>query len=561
MYEVMKSKFSQPRHFEKCRAHRWQAVWFGSLLAWATASGQELTYPLQPPDRSSPRAALKTFLDSGDALGTFLAKDYLPSPTRAEFHRLIALGDAAVRSLDLSEVPPVARVKTGRAAALALYSTLSRIPLPPFAEIPDAGQFTQAGGSNTTRWVIPHTEIALERVQKGPRSGEFLFSADTVANAGAFFERVRGLDYTRPVPLKNIAEIVTVNGGWMVPYRWIQALPAWFRNPVAGQAGWKWIGLICILGGVSLLLRVVYRLSRRGSIEQPFLQALRQSALPAFFLLATPVVAYLALAQLNMIGRAANAIELLATAVMYLAGAWIAWRSAPVVAEAIIASPTIAPESIDAHLIRICTRLLSMVGAAVLLGVGAERLGIPVYGIVASLGVGGLAIALAAQPTIENLIGGLNLFADRPLRVGDACRCGSEEGTVETIGMRSTRIRGSDRSLTTIPNGMLSKMSIVNFARRDRMLIKSVIGLRYETTPEQLNQVLAQIREMLLAHPRLQKESSGAWFAGFGASSLDVEVRAYAKTTDGAEFLSAREDVWLKVSEIVHQSGGGFAGK
>ena len=94
------------------------------------------------------------------------------------------------------------------------------------------------------------------------------------------------------------------------------------------------------------------------------------------------------------------------------------------VAEAIIASPRIAPESIDAHLIRICARLLGMVAGAALLALGADRLGLPVYGIVAGLGVGGLAIALAAQPTIENLIGGLSLFADKPIRVGDSAGAG-----------------------------------------------------------------------------------------------------------------------------------------
>ena len=249
--------------------------------------------------------------------------------------------------------------------------------------------------------------------------------------------------------------------------------------------------------------------------------------MPAFFLLAAPAVAYLALVQLNLRGVAASAIELAATAVMFLAGAWISWRFAPVVAEAIIASPRIAPESIDAHLIRICTRLLGMVAGAGLLAVGADRLGLPVYGIVAGLGVGGLAIALAAQPTIENLIGGLNLFADKPIRVGDFCRCGTDEGTVEAIGIRSTRIRGTDRTLTTIPNAALSKMSIVNLAQRDRMLIQSVIGVRYETSPEQLRYLLVKIREMLLGHPRIHPDPARARFIGFGACSLDIEVFAY----------------------------------
>jgi len=523
------------------------------------ALGQEPAHPLKPLDRSNPRAALGTFLDAGDTLGSFLARDYLPSPSRSEFQRLISLGDTVVQSLDLSEVPPATRVKVGRAAAMALYDTLSRIPLPPDGEIPTAELINPSAGTNSVRWVIPNTEIALVRVANGPRSGEFLFSAETVAKADEFYERVRGLAYSRPVPLEHMREVVIVGGGWLVPSAWIQSLPAWFRSPLAGQAYWKWIALGLILGIFALLLRLAYRLSLRGSSEHPFRRALAQMTLPAFVLLATPAVAYLALVQVNLRGGPASALELAATAVMYLAGAWISWRFAPVVAEAAIASPNIPTESVDAHLIRICTRLLGMIAGAVLLAMGADRLGIPVYGIVAGLGVGGLAIALAAQPTVENLIGGLSLFADKSIRVGDFCRCGTDEGTVENIGIRSTWIRGTDRTLTTIPNAALSKMSVVNFGRRDQTMMKSVIGVRYETTPEQLRYLLVKLRELLLSHPGIHPDSARARFIGFGASSLDIEVFAYVKTTVRAEFLGMQEDIWLRVMDIVEQSGSGFA--
>ena len=115
------------------------------------AHSQEPVYPLQPPDRSSPRATLKTFLESGDALGAFLAREYLTTPSRTEFHRLIALGQAPVNCLDLSETPPAARLKAGRAAAVALYGTLSRIPLPAFEDIPDAEQINRLTGANANR--------------------------------------------------------------------------------------------------------------------------------------------------------------------------------------------------------------------------------------------------------------------------------------------------------------------------------------------------------------------------------------------------------------------------
>ena len=125
----------------------------------------------------------------------------------------------------------------------------------------------------------------------------------------------------------------------MIPHAWIRALPSWLRTPLAGQAGWKWVVLAVILCLVALFLRGAYHLSRRGSSEHLFRQALARLVLPACLLLATPVIAYLALVQLNLAGRVGSSIELAATAVMFLAGGWVSWRVAPVVAEAIIASP------------------------------------------------------------------------------------------------------------------------------------------------------------------------------------------------------------------------------
>ena len=531
-----------------------------ALLCVATAAlGQEPVNPLKPLDLSSPRATLKTFLDAGDAVGAYLARDYLRSPSRTKFDHLFSLAGPVVKCLDLTEVAPAARRKTGFAAAAGLYETLNRIQLPPFDQIPDAAQLSGLSGSNAERWVVPDTEIVIERVKSGPRSGEFLFSAGTVARSEEFYQRVRGLAYTRLVPLEHFREITIGGGGWMIPIAWIKALPPWLRAPIAEQAAWKWIILFLILGCCALLLRPVSRLSRRGSSEHPVLHGLARLALPLFFLVATPAVTYFALAQINFIGEVASIIQIAATAIMFLAGAWIVWRIAPVLAEAIIATPKINTESIDAYLIRICMRLLGIVVAAGLLAVGASQLGLPVYGILAGLGVGGLAIALAAQPTVENLIGGLSLFADKPIRVGDVCRYGTEEGTVEAIGIRSTRLRGGDRTLTTMPNGVLSKMPLVNLSQRDRMLIRSVIGLRYETSPEQLRYLLVKIREALQRHPKIHPELVRVRFVGFGASSLDIELFAYVKTTKGLELLSVREEVFLQVMDIVNQSGTGFA--
>jgi MscS family membrane protein len=527
------------------------------LLLASIACGQDRAHPLKPPDRSSPRATVRTFLESADAVAAFVAREYMSAPTRQGFHHLRSLVQVAVDCLDLSEAAPATRQKVGSTAAMALYETLSRIDLPPLDEIPGAAEAKELG--ETARWVIPNTQIAIVRMQGGPHVGEFLFSAATVAHSEEYYRRVQGLPYTRPVPLHNLYDLAVLGGGWFVPFSWVQAMPAWLRTPVLGQSAWKWIAMLLVLGLFGILLRLAIWLSRRGIGNRPFLEALAYLILPVFLLAWVPVMAYLILFQINVFGGVATAVGMATTAMMYFAAAWIAWRLAPVIAEAVIASPRISPESVDAHLIRTCARLLAIVTAAGLLAVGANALGLPLYGIVAGLGVGGLALALAAQPTIENLIGGFSLFADKPVRAGDLCKYGESMGTVETIGIRSTRIRGFDRTITTIPNAALSKMAIVNFAQRDRILIRTVLGVRYETTSDQLRQILAAFREMLLKHPRIASDPLRVRFIGFGASSLDIEIFAYALTQDRAEFFAIQEDVFLRVMDIIEQKGAAVA--
>jgi MscS family membrane protein len=175
------------------------------------------------------------------------------------------------------------------------------------------------------------------------------------------------------------------------------------------------------------------------------------------------------------------------------------------------------------------------------------------------LGVGGIVLALAVRPTLENFIGGLVLFSDKPVRIGDFCRFGEEHGSVEDIGMRSTRIRKRDDTVVTVPNAEFSKLQITNYDRRRRRLYDTVLGLRYETTPEQLRYVMAKLREMLIGHPKVSSEHLHVRFAGFGAYSLDVKLYAYIRTTGWLTYLAIVEDINLRIMDVVAEAGTGFA--
>jgi len=185
--------------------------------------------------------------------------------------------------------------------------------------------------------------------------------------------------------------------------------------------------------------------------------------------------------------------------------------------------------------------------------------GVNVITVLAGLGIGGIAVALAAQKTLENFIGSITLYADQPVRVGEFCRFGGSVGTVEEVGLRSTRVRTLDRTVVTIPNAEFSNLQIENFARRDRTWYHPTLSLRCETTPDQIRYVLVEVRRLLYAHPKVDSASARIRFVRFGSSSLDLEVFSYVTVTDAGEYLEVAEDLNLRLMDIVAAVGSSFA--
>ncbi len=204
---------------------------------------------------------------------------------------------------------------------------------------------------------------------------------------------------------------------------------------------------------------------------------------------------------------------------------------------------------------KVCKVLAVIAGALVILHIA----GINIAAAITGLGIGGIAIAFAAQKTLENLFGGVMIISDRPIRVGDFCRAGDTLGTVENIGLRSTRIRTLKRTVVSVPNGQLAVMNLENFAMRDKIWFHHHLSLRYETTADQLRYILAEIRKMLYEHPKVESPSARVRFVGFGNSSLNLEVFAYVLETEYEPFLHVQEDLLLRIMDIVEASGSGFA--
>jgi MscS family membrane protein len=301
---------------------------------------------------------------------------------------------------------------------------------------------------------------------------------------------------------------------------------------------------------------VVFRLRKRQ--DSRIRRVLSASALPIRLFLAAWVLRIaLVLTGVSIVARQhmSGATELLG----WISLSWIIWRVVDALAEFAIARMTLRGRLSMLSAVTFIRRSVKFALIAFALIAGLNALGYNVTAGLAALGIGGIAIALGAQKTIEHLVGSLTLVTDQPMRVGDFCKFGETTGTIEDIGMRSTRIRTLDRTLVTMPNGALAAVQIENFSRRDKFWYHPTLDLRYDTKPDQMRALITSIREMLVEHPKVDNDPARVRLLGFGPNSLKVEIFAYVHSVSGDEFLEVQEDLTLRIMELVEAAGTGFA--
>jgi MscS family membrane protein len=276
--------------------------------------------------------------------------------------------------------------------------------------------------------------------------------------------------------------------------------------------------------------------------------------------LALSVVAFRLLAFLLALPAASEAfVEIVCQALAVVSVTWLLLRCIDVLARVVHAGMAKDNAGAADTLIPMGRRFTKLIVLAVALISLIHNLGFNAAGLLTGLGVGGLAVALAAQKTLENLFGGISVIADKPVEVGQFCKVGEHLGTVEEIGLRSTQLRTLDRTVVTIPNAEFSTVRIENYARRDKMRLFTVLQVGYDTTPDQMRWLLAELRKLLFSHPRTLSDQCRVRFVNFGAHSLDIEVFVYVDTKEWVEFLKVREDIFLRVIDVVAASGAYFA--
>jgi MscS family membrane protein len=274
------------------------------------------------------------------------------------------------------------------------------------------------------------------------------------------------------------------------------------------------------------------------------------------------VVAGLLAAVYPQLGLAPGAERTAATIVRAMAILSIVlsvYRVVDVLADAMAAKAEQTDSKLDDQLVPLVRKALKVFvvlsGFLFLL----QNLDVNVGSLIAGLGIGGVAVALAAKDTIANFFGSLMIFVDRPFQIGDWVRINGTEGIVEEVGFRSTRVRTFYNSLVTVPNAHFTEAAIDNMGLREYRRLSTVLNLTYDTTPEQMQAFVEGIRAIIVANPLTRKDYYEVHFSGFGAHSLDVMVYLFFKVDSWTEELAQKHNVLMEILRLAKELGVEFA--
>jgi MscS family membrane protein len=326
---------------------------------------------------------------------------------------------------------------------------------------------------------------------------------------------------------------------------------------------WQWLAipvlaLLCLAAG-GLLTSLSGAIARRVLVQRPWstrlLHRLRRPVTMAW----TLVLFWLLLPYLALTLRAEDLVERTLRALGYLAFFWALLRTVTIAGDEVAEAKWASSQRNIRSITGVGVRLGKVVVGALALMVALSELGYPVTTVIAGLGIGGVALALAAQKTVENLFGSVSILADQPFNVGDTIKVDGVEGTVETIGLRSTRMRTVERTLVIIPNGKLADMRIESLGPRDRIRFATKLSLARDTEVTQIEALVKALRDEIRAHPAIHKDDVLVHLSGVGESSFDVDVAAPVETTDAIEFAKIREQLLLTCVRMVAAQGAKLA--
>jgi MscS family membrane protein len=479
-----------------------------------------------PLDRDSPQSAVVAFLEAAHA------NDYAK----------------AWRYLDLRNMPEQERPKNGAELARQLATVLdndTRFDVGDLSRNPE-GDLSDNLPPDRDRVDTFHVngqtlEIDLQRIKLKSGAQVWLFSSDSVPRIPLIAQQNNpsAIERHLPLPLVNWEFIATPLWRWIgmallaialaVFSKWISRLVLWLTCLVVKRIApaWNLTLLATFLGPLRLLLSV--------SLFRAGMEWFAPSALARLYL------------------------DRILALLFFWGIFWLCAVIIDVIVRRLRARLEARHRSFSYSVLPLSGRVAKVVVFLLIIAAVLTAWGYNTTTLLAGLGIGGVAIALASQKTIENLFGSVAVISDRPVSVGEFCKFGSSMGTVEDIGLRSTRIRTLDRTLMTIPNGSFSTMTIENFDRKDKTLFHVTLNLKRDTTPAQVRSVLESITQLLKANPKFETGVMPVRFVGIGTYSLDIEIFIYVLTLDGDEFNKIQQDLFLAILDAVEAAGTALA--
>lgn len=500
------------------------------------SSAPETTPKPVPVEHRSARDTMRTFLDSAVAASKSMDT---------------ALLDTAAGCLDLSDVPIGLRGPTGRDLAIKLKEVIDRIRYVVYTTVPD--------DPKGPPWVF-HSEpaIAADIVIAPDANGEWRFTRETVA---------RIEDLYRFYEHKDKVAGVGGSGMEMSPTLWLRSkMPESLRDKGFLFEHWQWLGIL-VLVALGWVVARVSRLVLHGPVQR--LLAKRDWAVPrdkVWRLLAptgfvaTAVIWWVGIRWLGLPPEIQVAALLVVKFLVAFGVVRTAFRFIDIVTWVLTLKAQKTASKFDDLVVPFFDKSAKGVVVAVGIVFIADVLGISPASLIAGLGIGGLALALAAQDTVKNLFGSLTVVLDRPFEIGDDVKIGSDiTGTVEEVGFRSTRVRTYENTLITVPNGNLISANIDNWGRRTFFRYRALLNLSYDTPPERLHAFCEGLKELVKHHPDTRKEGVQVGLYDLGASSLDVLFICHFQVSTSADHIVARHRLLLDVVTLASRLDIDFA--
>jgi len=518
------------------------------LVHVVSVAAQSEAHPLAPPDLSSPRATLTNFLAlMNDACFHWKAegRTYENRVQRAAIARL------AHQFFDLNDVAPAVRKNVGRETAVFMKEVLDRVGLPPVEQIPDESVVVARG---LNRWTIPHTEIRLIRLKDGLHEGDWVFDSATDERAPEFYARARHLPYQAGAS-EGLYDLFVSEPGWMIPGGLIRALPDSLRSRFGGQAVWQWIALTLILVVTAGLMVLAYRVTARWSRRRRGASYYLAVVFPLLAVIIPQLATDFLSDQVFVTGRLFVVLDFVLDLVSL--GALVALILAVTnrLANALVHLPWFRPRQLNAQLAQLIVRALGVGAALVTVFEGGRYVGVPLTTLVAGVSVSGLTVALAAQDTLKNLFGSLMILLDGPFQVGDSVRVKGHEGTVESVGLRSTRIRDASGHVVSISNDEIARLDSKNISRRGYLRRQEVLRLRGDTPADRIQRFAARLREMLENHEGHDPSRPPTVRIGLGEDAVIVTITYFYHPPDAAAFGVFNDRITLRILEEMTREG------